>query len=168
MGNIFNPDFQEFLLALNKNEVNYVLVGGYSVIYHGFPRTTGDLDIFVEVSTINYAKLVQAFEQFQMPLFDMSEDSFLHQFQINVYTFGRPPVCIEILKEISGFTFDEIKNEDDFEMPLGNTGLLIDAMSMQYLQGASVDYKDDLQGSQFVISNPNAQSTCGCGSSFSV
>jgi iron-sulfur cluster insertion protein len=67
-----------------------------------------------------------------------------------------------------GFTFDEIKNEDDFEMELGNTGLLIDAMSMQYLQGASVDYKDDLQGSQFVISNPNAQSTCGCGSSFSV
>jgi hypothetical protein len=108
MGNIFNPDFQEFLLALNKNEVNYVLVGGYSVIYHGFPRTTGDLDIFVEVSTINYAKLVQAFEQFQMPLFDMSEDSFLHQPQINVYTFGRPPVCIEILKEISGFTFHEI------------------------------------------------------------
>jgi hypothetical protein len=110
MGNIFNPDFQEFLLALNTNEVNYVLVGGYSVIYHGFPRTTGDLDIFVEVSTINYAKLVQAFEQFQMPLFDMSEDSFLHQYQINVYTFGRPPVCIEILKEISGFTFDEIYN----------------------------------------------------------
>jgi hypothetical protein len=110
VGNIFNPDFQEFLLALNKNEVNYVLVGGYSVIYHGFPRTTGDLDIFVEVSKRNYAKLVQAFEQFQMPLFDMSEDSFLHQSQINVYTVGRPPVCIEILKEISGFTFDEIYN----------------------------------------------------------
>ena len=54
--------------------------------------------------------MVQAFEQFQMPLFDMSEDSFLHQSQINVYTFGRPPVCIEILKEISGFTFDEIYN----------------------------------------------------------
>ena len=67
-----------------------------------------------------------------------------------------------------GFTFDEIKNEDDFEMELGDTGLLIYAMSMQYLQGASVDYKEDLQGSQFVISNPNAQSTCGCGSSFSV
>jgi hypothetical protein len=97
MGNIFNPDFQEFLLALNKSEVNYVLVGGYSVIYHGFPRTTGDLDIFVEVSKSNYQKLVQAFEQFQMPLFDMSEDSFLHHPQINVYTFGRPPVCIEIL-----------------------------------------------------------------------
>jgi hypothetical protein len=110
MGNIFNSDFQEFLLALNKNEVNYVLVGGYSVIYHGFPRTTGDIDIFVEVSKNNYGKLVQAFEQFQMPLFDMTEESFLRQAHINVYTFGRPPVCIEILKEISGFTFQEIYN----------------------------------------------------------
>lgn len=110
MGNIFNPDFQEFFLALNKNEVNYVLVGGYSVIYHGFPRTTGDLDLFVEVSQSNYQKLVKAFEQFQMPMFDMTEDSFLHQTTINVYSFGRPPVCIEILKEISGFTFQEINN----------------------------------------------------------
>ncbi len=67
-----------------------------------------------------------------------------------------------------GFTFDEIQNEDDFEMPLGESKILIDAMSMQYLQGASIDYKEDLQGSEFKITNPNAQSTCGCGSSFSV
>lgn len=108
MGNIFNPDFQDFLIALNKAEVKYVLVGGYSVIYHGYPRTTGDLDIFVEVSKGNYDKLVVAFKDFQMPLFDMTEDSFLHKIDINVYTFGRPPVCIEILKEISGFKFHEI------------------------------------------------------------
>jgi iron-sulfur cluster insertion protein len=67
-----------------------------------------------------------------------------------------------------GFTFDEIQNDDDFEMPLGQSKILIDAMSMQYLQGASIDYKEDLQGSEFKITNPNAQSTCGCGSSFSV
>jgi len=67
-----------------------------------------------------------------------------------------------------GFTFDEVMNEDDFEVPLENFKVLVDAMSMQYLQGATVDYKEDIQGSQFVISNPNAQSTCGCGSSFSV
>ena len=107
MGNIFNPDFQEFLLALNKNEVKYVLVGGYSVIYHGFPRTTGDIDLFVEVSKNNYDKLAQAFEQFQMPLFDMTEESFLYQAHINVYTFGRPPVCIEILKEIGLFDLEK-------------------------------------------------------------
>ena len=67
-----------------------------------------------------------------------------------------------------GFTFDEITNEDDFEMPLEKFKVLVDAMSMQYLQGASIDYKEDISDSQFVISNPNAQSTCGCGSSFSV
>jgi len=67
-----------------------------------------------------------------------------------------------------GFTFDEITNEDDFEIPLEKFKVLVDAMSMQYLQGASIDYKEDISGSQFVISNPNAQSTCGCGSSFSV
>ena len=59
-------------------------------------------------------------------------------------------------------------NEDDFEVLLGDCKVLIDAMSMQYLQGASIDYKEDLQGSEFKITNPNAQSTCGCGSSFSV
>ena len=67
-----------------------------------------------------------------------------------------------------GFTFDEIMNEDDFEIPLDKFRVLVDAMSMQYLQGASIDYKEDLQGSEFKITNPNAQSTCGCGSSFSV
>lgn len=67
-----------------------------------------------------------------------------------------------------GFTFDDVTNEDDFEIPLEKFKVLVDSMSMQYLQGASIDYKDDISGSQFVISNPNAQSTCGCGSSFSV
>jgi len=67
-----------------------------------------------------------------------------------------------------GFTFDEITNEDDFEVPLEKFRVLVDSASMQYLQGSSIDYKEDLQGSQFVISNPNAQTTCGCGSSFSV
>ena len=68
-----------------------------------------------------------------------------------------------------GFTFDEEKNEDDFEFPINEQyNVLVDSMSMQYLQGATIDYKDELMGSQFVITNPNAQSTCGCGSSFSV
>ena len=67
-----------------------------------------------------------------------------------------------------GFTFDELQNEDDFEFPLGNYKLVVDAMSMQYLQGAVIDYTEDITGSQFNIKNPNAQTTCGCGSSFSV
>lgn len=67
-----------------------------------------------------------------------------------------------------GFTFDEIVNEDDTPMVKNGVTLLIDAMSLQYLGGAEIDYKDDLQGAQFVIKNPNATTTCGCGSSFSV
>ena len=66
-----------------------------------------------------------------------------------------------------GFTFDEIVNEDDTQMSKNGVTLLIDAMSLQYLMGAEIDYKEDLQGAQFVIKNPNATTTCGCGSSFS-
>ena len=66
-----------------------------------------------------------------------------------------------------GFTFDEEINEDDSVMEKNGVKLLIDAMSYQYLVGAEIDYKDDLQGAQFVIKNPNAGTTCGCGSSFS-
>ncbi|MBN9462738.1 MAG: iron-sulfur cluster insertion protein ErpA [Burkholderiales bacterium] len=66
-----------------------------------------------------------------------------------------------------GFTFDEETNEDDTIMEKGGVTLLIDAMSFQYLVGAEIDYKEDIQGAQFVIKNPNASSTCGCGSSFS-
>ena len=67
-----------------------------------------------------------------------------------------------------GFTFDELKNEDDFEFVEDTVIVLVDAMSMQYLEGAEIDFKDDIMGSSFVINNPNATSTCGCGSSFSI
>lgn len=68
-----------------------------------------------------------------------------------------------------GFTFDEEQNEDDFEIPLsGQWKLVVDSMSMQYMTGAVIDYTEDLTGSSFSIKNPNAQTTCGCGSSFSV
>jgi iron-sulfur cluster insertion protein len=67
-----------------------------------------------------------------------------------------------------GFTFDDVVNEDDFEVPLDEFKVLVDSMSMQYLTGAEIDFKEDLQGSSFSIKNPNAQTTCGCGSSFGV
>jgi len=63
-----------------------------------------------------------------------------------------------------GFTFDEDTSEDDFVID----NMLVDSVSAQYLTGATIDYKDDIMGSNFVIQNPNAQTTCGCGSSFSV
>jgi iron-sulfur cluster insertion protein len=66
-----------------------------------------------------------------------------------------------------GFTFDEAVNEDDMQVVKNGVTLLIDAVSLQYLTGAEIDYKEGLEGAQFVIKNPNATTTCGCGSSFS-
>lgn len=67
-----------------------------------------------------------------------------------------------------GFTFDESKNEDDFDFVYDDVKILVDSMSLQYLNQAVIDYHDDLHGSSFVINNPQAVSTCGCGSSFSI
>ncbi len=67
-----------------------------------------------------------------------------------------------------GFTFDEVQNDDDTTMVKNGVTLLIDSMSMQYMTGAEIDYTEGLEGAQFVIRNPTAVSTCGCGSSFSV
>ena len=66
-----------------------------------------------------------------------------------------------------GFTLDETQNEDDFDFEYDNVKILVDSMSWGYLQGAEIDYKDDAMGASFVINNPQAQTTCGCGSSFS-
>ena len=67
-----------------------------------------------------------------------------------------------------GFTFDEAQAEDDTAVVKDGVTLLVDPMSFQYLAGSEVDYKEGLQGSQFMIKNPNATTTCGCGSSFSI
>lgn len=66
-----------------------------------------------------------------------------------------------------GFTFDEEQNEDDFDISVDGVTLLVDSMSAQYLQGAKIKYTEDAMGSSFAIENPQAQTTCGCGSSFS-
>ncbi|WP_085314710.1 iron-sulfur cluster insertion protein ErpA [Derxia lacustris] len=67
-----------------------------------------------------------------------------------------------------GFAFEETMNEDDLRVERNGVSIIVDAMSLQYLAGANIEYEDSLEGSRFVIKNPNATSTCGCGSSFSV
>lgn len=67
-----------------------------------------------------------------------------------------------------GFQFDASQNDDDMALQNEGVTLLVDALSFQYLMGAEIDFKDDLQGARFVINNPNAATTCGCGSSFSI
>ena len=67
-----------------------------------------------------------------------------------------------------GFAFEEEQNDDDLEIKKSGVSLLVDSLSFQYLVGSKVDYKEDLDGSRFVVENPNATTTCGCGSSFSI
>lgn len=105
--NIFNEDFRDFLNALNNHEVRYILVGGFSVILHGYSRTTGDMDIWVERTQSNYLKIKNAFRQFGMPVFDMTEENFLDHPNWDVFTFGTPPVAIDIMIQVKGLDFNE-------------------------------------------------------------
>lgn len=115
--NIFNEDFQDFIRALNDYHVEYILVGAYSVILHGYARTTGDMDIWVNPTPENYERLTKAFHQFGLPLFDMSLHKFLQIENYDVFTFGRPPVCIEILTKVKGLDFESAyKGAEWFEI----------------------------------------------------
>jgi hypothetical protein len=107
MNNIFNQDFQDFIHALNNNQVRYLLVGGYSVILHGYSRSTGDMDIWVDKTVQNYQCLVKAFQEFRMAMFDMTESKFLLNADIDVFTFGQSPVCIDLMTSVKGLNFTE-------------------------------------------------------------
>jgi hypothetical protein len=111
MSNVFNEDFRDFLSALNKHEVRYILVGGFSVILHGYSRTTGDMDIWVERTTENYKKIKNAFYEFGMPVFDMTEENFISHPNWDVFTFGNPPVAIDIMVKVKGLDFSKCYNQ---------------------------------------------------------
>jgi hypothetical protein len=106
MGNIFNEDFQDFIRAFNENDVEYLLVGGYSVILYGHARTTGDMDIWVNRTKKNYQKIEAAFKQFGLPIFDMTESNFLNHPSWDVFRFGRVPVAIDIMIKVKGMDFN--------------------------------------------------------------
>ena len=108
MANIFHEDFRDFLNALNKADVRYILVGGYSVVLHGYSRTTGDMDIWMERTPENYERIIKAFQIFGMPLFDMTESNFLSHPIWDVFTFGTPPVAIDIMVKIEGLSFEDV------------------------------------------------------------
>jgi len=102
-------------------------------------------------------------------------DSAAHKVKELIEEEGNPNLMLRVFVQGGGcsgfqygFTFDEDISDDDTRMEKNGVSLLIDAMSYQYLVGAEIDYKDGLEGAQFVIRNPNATTTCGCGSSFSV
>ncbi len=108
--NIFNTDFYEFLAAFEKADVEYVLVGGYSVIIHGYQRTTGDMDLLVSSTEVNFKKITLAFQDFGMSLFNMTLERFLNTTDFDVFEFGRPPTTIDILTKMKGVEFSEAFN----------------------------------------------------------
>jgi hypothetical protein len=145
MGNIFNEDFRDFIKSFNDNGVRYILVGGYSVILHGYSRTTGDMDIWVERTAENYKKITMAFLAFGMPVFDMTENSFLNNKALDVFSFGRPPSSIDIMVEVKGLTFDDcyqhaVYFEEDGLMV--RTIFLDDLISAKKASGRAKDIND--------------------------
>jgi hypothetical protein len=116
MGNIFNEDFRDFIHQFNKHNVRYVLVGGYSVILHGYSRTTGDMDVWVDRTSENYNKIRSAFIEFGMQVFYMTEGNFLNHPEWEVFTFGTPPSSIDLMIKVKGLDFHECyKNAVFFE-----------------------------------------------------
>ncbi|MCO6357867.1 DUF6036 family nucleotidyltransferase [Roseivirga pacifica] len=113
MNNLFNPDFIDFLTCFNRCGVKYILVGGYSVVLHGYPRTTGDMDLWTECSKENYGSIVRAFDCFDLPVFDMTEDNFLDTENLNVFRFGRPPVAIDLITKVTGLDFASAWNRKE-------------------------------------------------------
>jgi hypothetical protein len=110
MGNIFNDDFRDFIETLNKYKVKYILVGGYAVILHGYRRTTGDMDVWIKNDEENYTLLLKVFNEFGLPTIDMTKENFLSNTDMDVFSYGRPPVSIDILTALKGCDFDEAYN----------------------------------------------------------
>ncbi|WP_395053782.1 DUF6036 family nucleotidyltransferase [Flavobacterium sp.] len=106
MPNLFNIDFQDFLRLLEKHTVDFLLVGGYTVILHGFIRSTGDLDVWIERSSNNYHKLKKVYSDFGAPIF--SEEDFMSE-KLDVWSIGVEPRKIEILTNVDGLIFEESK-----------------------------------------------------------
>ncbi|HBB17685.1 MAG: hypothetical protein A3J94_08495 [Syntrophus sp. RIFOXYC2_FULL_54_9] len=101
----FHPDFKDFLRLLNSHGVEYLVVGGYAVGYHGYPRATGDLDIWIAVSGANAERAAQALRAFGMP--ELETTKWLFTEKDKVVRMGVPPVRIEVITGASGVKFDE-------------------------------------------------------------
>jgi hypothetical protein len=102
---VLNQDFKEFIQSLNDNAVRYLLVGGYAVALHGYPRYTKDLDVWVESTTENAARMIKALQQFGFGSLDLKESDFTTSDQ--VVQLGYPPNRIDILTSLSGVQFSE-------------------------------------------------------------
>ncbi len=122
-------DFKEFLALLNLNQVKYLVVGGYAVVLHGYPRATGDIDIWVDRNINNAKKLVKVLSQFGFNPKELSENLFLQENRI--IRMGMPPIRIELLTSASGIQFDICFKHRKVQMV---DGIKINFINLKYLK----------------------------------
>jgi predicted nucleotidyltransferase len=134
------PDFKEFLQLLDSHQVKYLLIGGHAVGYHGYPRATADMDVWIAIHPQNAEKLVAVLKEFGFDVPELSTDLFLKENQI--IRMGVPPMKIEILTTISGVSFAECYAERTIDVI---DGVEVNIISLEHLKvnkKASGRYKD--------------------------
>jgi len=139
---MLNQHFQEFIELLGKNKVNYLIVGGYAVGLHGFPRYTGDIDVFVAVSEENARLLLKTFSDFGFGDLGLSEHDFLEEEM--VVEIGREPLKIQVLTGIDGVTYEECWKERKEVEISGSVVPFIGMESLLRNKGASPRAKDKI------------------------
>jgi len=102
---MINRDFREFIELLNKNDVKYLVVGGYALAFHGYPRFTKDIDFWVWVDKVNAGKIMRTLQEFGFSSLDISEEDFLSPGY--VVQLGQPPARIDLLTSVTGLEFEE-------------------------------------------------------------
>ncbi len=141
MGTVQLPtDFKEFLKLLNTHKVDYLLIGGYAVGYHGYPRATADMDIWIAIHPRNAEKVVSALKGFGFDVPELSPELFLQENKI--IRMGVPPVRLEIVTSISGVNFDECYRERVIATLDGVKVSLINLRHLKINKRASGRYKD--------------------------
>ena len=123
------PDFKEFLQLLNSHQIEYLLIGGYAVGYHGYPRSTGDIDVWIAMHPQNAKNMVAVLEEFGFGVPELSADLFMQEGKI--IQMGVPPMRIDILTTLSGVRFEECYEErviDELD------GVKVNVISLEHLK----------------------------------
>ena len=134
------PDFKDFLKLLKEHKVQYLLIGGYAVGYHGYPRATADMDIWIAMQPDNAIKIVSVLREFGFDVPELTTELFLKEKQI--VRLGVPPVKLELATSISGVEFDECYRERVTDVLDGIEVNLISLKHLRINKKASGRYKD--------------------------
>ena len=134
------PDFKEFLKLLNAHKVEYLLIGGYAVGYHGYPRATADMDIWIAINPVNADRIVTTLKEFGFSPPELSPELFMKEWQ--VIRLGMPPVRIELATTISGVNFSDCYAERVTDLLDGVKANLISLRHLKANKKASGRHQD--------------------------